>query len=72
MGTFLTLGEEVMRNPAFEEELELVEEGALARGGIATEAINVSSKVRSEGREVGCHLGQCIYCPIDRNAKVLG
>ncbi len=30
MGTFLTLGEEVMRNPTFEEELELMEEGALA------------------------------------------
>jgi len=30
MGTFLTLGEEVMRNPAFEEELKLVKEGPLA------------------------------------------
>ena len=72
MGTFLTLGEEVIRNPAFEEELELVEEGALARGRIATEADHVSSEVRTEGREVRGHIRQLYYCPIDRNAKLLG
>lgn len=72
MRTLVALGEEVVRDPALEEKLELVQEGTLAGSGVAAQALELSGKVRSEGWEVGSHLGQLLYCPIDRTAKLKG
>ncbi len=72
VGALVAWSEEVVGDPAFEEKLELVQEGTLAGGGIAAEAFEPSGKARSEGREVGSHIGQRVYCPIDTTARLEG
>ena len=70
VGALVALGEEVGGDPAFEEELELVQEGGLVGSTLATEPVEVVSEEWSEGREIGCHIRQLLYCPIDTNANL--
>jgi hypothetical protein len=68
----VALGEEVVRDPALEEQLELVQEVRLAGGAVAAEPVVSIGEEGGKRGEIRRHLGQRIYCPIDRNDTLKG
>lgn len=72
VGAVVALGEEVVRDPALEEELELVQEVGPGGSPVAAEPAIVVSKEGSEGWEVWSHAGQRVYCPIDEDDSLPG